>query len=964
MDRKMKIKKRLVRLSAGLLIFCMPLTASADETEPAECTCEVACTLKEQDDTCPICAKEDADLLLFCTGEKEDALPQDDGRESKEKKEEEKEEALAENGAKEKEFKEKTLSLQAAENDKSNGLVFEWLSQVPKEKTTYTAGGGEIIWEPKLSGETVVSGTVTLKNTVINSTGMGINFPVPVNIRVEGENRITSDSIGIYLADRATAHDLDLNITGSGSLIIKSKDNGTQTAGNIVIDTVRLDVLYGSSLNTARGIITIRGDIEIKNSNYVKVRSNPEGVGYGSDAIYAAQNVGPAIRISKSHVIAITGDGSAIHSLADVEFTSSDIRAVGKTSGGASGTVVFGQCTMSGGTLFVQNNGTDEDLEWPPILAKPIKGTANAVIYGAQNKKQQYLEGDCVWYIECSYDEAADKVTVSGKGYIYGDVTWNNNMSFAGGKSLSIGSYSKKDSSLTIPKGAVVNMPSGSTLNVRYNENAGVETTGKLIIHGTLNVQDKSSVYNLFDTSKKIGGCIYNTGSLNVSAGGLLQNRNLLENCGTIGISGDFTTIMLSNYNGSTKNTGKINGFVKEMHNDSYVYEANGKTVLKSGQTLTLGAKAADDGKNNVLRIPKGGGLTIEEGAVVDAKTNVTSDTVSDYINLNDTIIVNGRLLLPEDIPDNILTQIAASVIGNGEVKIGEVVKYIVTVNKGNAIETQLLQDGEKVVLPEKLTREGYRFDGWFIKNGASLEPFDKEMEVHASAEIVSKWTKLVSEKPEEQKKPEQQKQPVKTEVDTAGSIVLLNNKAKVSMSGSKLKVSWGKISGAEGYDIYAAKCGNRLKLVNSVKDSGKSNVTISRAGKKKISKKGSYKVQVNAYRIVNGKKEVIAKSLSLHVVGKDKKGYTNAKSVKVSKTKLTVKKGKSKKIKAQTVKQNKRKKLLPKKHIVPYRYYSTNTKIASVSKNGKIKGKKKGSCTVYVVAANGVKKGVKVTVK
>ena len=57
-------------------------------------------------------------------------------------------------------------------------------------------------------------------------------------------------------------------------------------------------------------------------------------------------------------------------------------------------------------------------------------------------------------------------------------------------------------------------------------------------------------------------------------------------------------------------------------------------------------------------------------------------------------------------------------------------------------------------------------------------------------------------------------------------------------------------------------------------------------------------------------------------------------------------------------------KKLLPKKHIVPYRYFSTNDKVASVSKTGKIKGKKKGTCTIYVVATNGVKKSIKVTVR
>lgn len=183
-------------------------------------------------------------------------------------------------------------------------------------------------------------------------------------------------------------------------------------------------------------------------------------------------------------------------------------------------------------------------------------------------------------------------------------------------------------------------------------------------------------------------------------------------------------------------------------------------------------------------------------------------------------------------------------------------------------------------------------------------------------------------------------------------------------MSGTKLKISWGKVSKASGYEIYAERCGKKYKLVKTIKGSGKTSLAISKIGKKKISKKGTYKIQITAYRIVNGKKKMIAKSLSLHVAGKNRKGYTNAKSVKVSKTKLTVKRGKTQKIKARTVKQNKRKKLFPKKHIAVYRYYSTNEKVASVSKAGTVKGKKKGTCTVYVVSANGVKRGIKVTVK
>lgn len=51
-------------------------------------------------------------------------------------------------------------------------------------------------------------------------------------------------------------------------------------------------------------------------------------------------------------------------------------------------------------------------------------------------------------------------------------------------------------------------------------------------------------------------------------------------------------------------------------------------------------------------------------------------------------------------------------------------------------------------------------------------------------------------------------------------------------------------------------------------------------------------------------------------------------------------------------------------KHTAAYRYYSTNKKIAAVSKKGVVKAKKKGTCILYVLANNGVYKKIRVLVK
>ena len=57
-------------------------------------------------------------------------------------------------------------------------------------------------------------------------------------------------------------------------------------------------------------------------------------------------------------------------------------------------------------------------------------------------------------------------------------------------------------------------------------------------------------------------------------------------------------------------------------------------------------------------------------------------------------------------------------------------------------------------------------------------------------------------------------------------------------------------------------------------------------------------------------------------------------------------------------------KKILGKTHASYIRYLSTNTDVATVSRNGKITGKKAGTCTVYAIGVNGVWKSVKVTIK
>lgn len=137
----------------------------------------------------------------------------------------------------------------------------------------------------------------------------------------------------------------------------------------------------------------------------------------------------------------------------------------------------------------------------------------------------------------------------------------------------------------------------------------------------------------------------------------------------------------------------------------------------------------------------------------------------------------------------------------------------------------------------------------------------------------------------------------------------------------------------------------------------------IKKLNNKKLNTKKNYKIKVKSYRTVNGQKQYIGSSIAFHVAGKNS-AYTNAKNIRLARKNITLKKGRQTKIQATIIKQNNKKKLLPKSYVANLRYESSNTKVASVTRNGKIKAKKRGTCTITITAANGVRKQVKVTVK
>ncbi len=187
---------------------------------------------------------------------------------------------------------------------------------------------------------------------------------------------------------------------------------------------------------------------------------------------------------------------------------------------------------------------------------------------------------------------------------------------------------------------------------------------------------------------------------------------------------------------------------------------------------------------------------------------------------------------------------------------------------------------------------------------------------------------------------------------DEADTAVLLKGEAKGS---NKIKLTWSKISGATGYTLYGAKCGSKYKEIKTFAASKTKYVA------KKLKGGKIYKYYVVAKGVKDASGDNL-KSLPVYVIAGD--GGKKGNPTKVTaKSKVTVKVGKKANLKAKVV-MPKAKTHIGKGYCNPIRYISSDESVASVTKNGKVKGVSAGSCTVYAVASNGMRKKVKVTVK
>ena len=162
--------------------------------------------------------------------------------------------------------------------------------------------------------------------------------------------------------------------------------------------------------------------------------------------------------------------------------------------------------------------------------------------------------------------------------------------------------------------------------------------------------------------------------------------------------------------------------------------------------------------------------------------------------------------------------------------------------------------------------------------------------------------------------------------------------------------------------EVYAQYCGQTFDKTATVTVKGNKTCSakITRINGKDLDLTGRFRVMVVAKQ---GDK-TLAKSLKCHVVGRKNRKYTNAKGIELVKTAVTLRAGKSASVKAKIVSADAAKKQLGSSHGAELRFETTDARVASVDKNGKITAKSKGKCTVYVFTRSGQAGKITVTVK
>lgn len=193
-----------------------------------------------------------------------------------------------------------------------------------------------------------------------------------------------------------------------------------------------------------------------------------------------------------------------------------------------------------------------------------------------------------------------------------------------------------------------------------------------------------------------------------------------------------------------------------------------------------------------------------------------------------------------------------------------------------------------------------------------------------------------------------------------------LNADFSVAHQGNRLKLGFGRVEGADAYEIFVSKASQNFNYAEPERVLSSNDTTavlLDTAKGYEIGAKTTYKVCVFACKNINGTRVRTGKSIIGYVAGKKNRTYTNTKRMTVKQTICFLDIGESDWVGAKVRLVDSRKKLLS-GYTSKFRYCSSNTGIAVVAKDGLITGVSTGTCDIYVYAKNGLARKVKVHVQ
>ncbi len=295
---------------------------------------------------------------------------------------------------------------------------------------------------------------------------------------------------------------------------------------------------------------------------------------------------------------------------------------------------------------------------------------------------------------------------------------------------------------------------------------------------------------------------------------------------------------------------------------------------------------------------------------------------------------------------------------------------------EGLTVDSQIVLSGTVIMIPETPIREGYIFGGWYTGAGCTDEElYDFTEGVTSDITLYAKWilpqdnstgSQIAGGSTGVQTGGEAVSQPTGITSSEEQEAVVIPGKKAASLVNGKMFLTWSKTEDVDGYDIFVTECSKKFKkknIVKTIKKATKLSATIKKLSGRKLKPNGKYKARVYAYRIVDVEKTYVAKSLTYHFVGNKNKKLTNPDKIKIANRNITLNVEESTRINARIVKQKKGRKLLSKKHGPLIHYISEDESIAVVNKKGKITAKAKGTCTIHVIAINGISREISMTV-